>query len=430
MMQYSGSLLSVLLFCHTTLSSEVLWQRDLETRIVSPPVVWKDKIIVVSQDGGMTAFEADGSKAWERLLGTSISSHPVITKGGEIFVVVGGQKLLTLNLRGETIGEAAIDDCPFGPSAFFDGQGLLPAFSRRIYVANQRGEVNLIKQMPFAFISPVVVLQDGNIVGGTDKATLVKVSRDGQVLWEIPDILCSGKLAVNSGGEIFTPTSKNMLIFKSKDGALVGGYSSDTGTPSAIAISEQNRIFTVEKREQLEVLPRVRCFRATGELEWFAEVDQSVQGLAVDRAENVYCGTENGTFYCLSSTGTIQNTLNLTGKLTTPPVLTWDGRIYICSEAGILYCISAAAGLAHSPWPMSYGNPGLESDAETGLMAETNTLSILGKPGTAASLESSVTPDFRFPLLLEEFSLEEEITRVAISPTNGFYRLRLKSISP
>jgi outer membrane protein assembly factor BamB len=423
-MQYPVALLTLLLFSRAALSSEVLWERDLKTRIVSPPVVWEGKVFVASEDGRMTAFEGDGTKAWERLLGTSISSHPLITKSGEIFVVVAGQKVVTLDLLGQIVNEASVDDCPFGPSAFFDGQGLLPTVSGRLYLVNQRGEVNLIKRMAFSFISPVVILQDGNMVGGTDNGTLVKVNRYGQTLWEIPDILCSGKLAVNSLGEIFTPTSINMLIFKGEDGGLVGGYTSETGVPSAIAISEQNRIFTVEKRERLEVLPRVRCFRATGELEWFAEVDQSVLGLAVDRAENVYCGTEKGTFYSLSSTGAVQNVLNLTGKLTAP-VLSWDGKIYICSEAGILYCISAAAGLAHSPWPMSYGNPSLESDAETGLIATKNELSIIGRPGSNVSLESSPDALFDLPTLVETFSLNEEITRVSLERTNAFYRLKL-----
>jgi hypothetical protein len=215
-----------------------------------------------------------------------------------------------------------------------------------------------------------------------------------------------------------------MLIFDGKDGGLLGGYSSGTGLPSAIAISEQSRIFTVEKKDRLDILPQVRCFRPTGELEWNTEVDATAPGLAVDRAENVYCGTEMGSFYSLSQAGAIQNVLKLTGKLSVP-VLSWDGKIYICSEVGILYCISAAAGLAHSPWPMSYGNPSLESDAETGLLATKSELSIIGRPGTNVSLESSPDPLFNLPTLLSTFSLEAERTTISIESTNAFYRLRL-----
>jgi hypothetical protein len=125
-MQYTLSVLFALLCCRCSFSSELVWQRDLQTRLISPPVVWEGKVFVASENGQMTAFNTDGSKAWEQLLGTSISGHPVITKRGEILVVVAGQKLVILNLLGQKLSESAIDDCPFGPSAFFDGQGLLP----------------------------------------------------------------------------------------------------------------------------------------------------------------------------------------------------------------------------------------------------------------------------------------------------------------
>jgi outer membrane protein assembly factor BamB len=412
-----------------TPSAELLWQRSLDNELITyPPALWRDRVFIGTRGGAVVAFNENGEKLWERHLGHPTSVHLAGRRNGDV-VCAFGSDITVLDKDGALKWTKNIGTATFAPAIGFDGSIVvgIGVFAHKLYGLSADGEFQFKTSLAsmYGLMTAPVLLPDGGIaIGIEEKLGFVKVSRTGEVLWSIPWQNINEPMSVNNAGDIFAPSSENQMSIYSKDGNFLGGYQSDTGEPTSVIISEDGDILTCEKVGLFYgARPKIRRFTWDGDSKWEQEVDGDCKGMCVARDGSSYFGTMVGTLYSLSESGQIMNSLTLATNLSAPN-LSASGHLYIASDNGTLFCLKVPTGLAHSSWPMTYGGPALDNSVQTGLLADAEGLTVVGKPGTTVSLETSSTATFTNSTTLQTFELEDDSVKFVPTEKMGFFRLK------
>jgi outer membrane protein assembly factor BamB len=257
-------------------TGDELWNYSVSSSsgISSSPLVYANLVIVVSDDGTVTAVKQSGTKAWSVDLGTSVSSAPALFDG-------------TLYIGTEDGSVRAVAA---------DGSGIL-------WSASIGGT---ILGSPVALTDRVIVtyseLSGSDPTGGGVAA----VSYDGTVLWKTATAFSPGSAAVLSQGVV--AISSQGLSLLSLDGALqwTTSYGSDTPGGSPVTVNGLTYLVTNETSS------RIIAVNAAGTVEW----SETLDGLDVRASPSI----SDNMLYVASSGGKVIAFLLEGDGWTIPPV--------------------------------------------------------------------------------------------------------------
>jgi outer membrane protein assembly factor BamB len=234
------------------------------------------------------------------------------------------------------------------------------------------------------FSDPSIDNQD-NILIAADDARLTKMNSDGNVLWSFQDISATetGEIfmspSFDEDNNIYFGTTEGLLYCLSEEGTklwstkidgeiwtkpLIGkentvyfGTMGDSGKHEVMAVREGDIIWNFESEATStgfysspapginnEII--VACHDGylysvdseTGEKNWILQLAPRVDDSAisaspvVDSMGNIFIGTNEGYFYCISSAGDIRWEKNLESGHVSSAVLSEDGFIYLLTR--------------------------------------------------------------------------------------------------
>ena len=288
-------------------SGESKWNKNIGFSCVSSPTYYNDNIYVGSNNGLYVLDKDNGRIIWKRDI-SSISSKPVV-----------------------------INDVVYCGS--YDG------FVYAIDSSNG-DEIWSFKTNSEVYSSPVV---DKNIlfVGSSDNVFYAIDKNDGNMLWSYDsDGPISSSPIVNDGFVYFGSWDSNLYAVDIKSGELIWKFTAGWGIDSSPTIKEDT-VYFGSKDNNLYALDK-----KNGELKWIFTTDAGISSSPIVYGGYVFFGSEDGNIYALNvSCGdiiwkmspdySIEGIHNYKTKPIVSSPVAYDGKIFIGSTNGNIYCYDA-----------------------------------------------------------------------------------------
>ena len=296
-----------------------------------------------SYSGSLYAFNPDGTKKWEKQLGTT-GRPPVIGSDGTVFISARG-KLHAINPDGTT----KWDFNPIGsyvdtPTLGYDGT-IYIGTGEILYALNPDGTIKWEYETEGGG-SPVIG-PDGTFYVESGKK-LYALNPDGTIKWKSESGSYIGPPALDSNGTIYIGSGENKFYAFNPDGTIKWEFQTGGGVRSSPVIGGDGTIYLSSSHDKFYAV------NPDGTKKWEFQIGIHYwgAGLAVGSDGTIYVGSDDHRFYAINPNGTKRWEFETGNVVQSSPVIASDGTVYIGSDDNKLYALhSESAGLADSPWP-------------------------------------------------------------------------------
>jgi len=341
---------------------EATWQLSLGSGIDSSPAVGPTgNIYVGCLDNKLYAVSSSGTLLWTFTTQGEIHSSPAVGSDGTLYVGSNDSNLYAINSDGtqKWVFSAPSRSISSSPAIGNDGTLYVASEDSRLYAVNANGG-NASGNWPFsadsAITSSPAVASDGTIYMGSTGGILYAITSTGSLSWEFSDNFNIGSIhsspAIDGDGTVYfgsNNSADSSVYAVNSDGTLK--WTHPIGTPvlsspvirsdGSVLIGSGNGIFyALSQTDGSEV--------------WtYNRDDKEIPSSALVASDGmIYYGSNDEKVFALTSSGTLQWELIVTGLISTSPAMGFGGNIYVGTESGYLYAIETGSSqLAAGLWP-------------------------------------------------------------------------------
>jgi outer membrane protein assembly factor BamB len=338
--------------------SKIFWEHGkseevLGNAVYSSPIIVEETLYSTSWSGNITAIDATtGRQLWEKNIGWGSTSSPTVA---DDMVFVGSNNgLYALNKKtGEIIWENNIGVVSSKP-AFFDDTIFCGSHDGNVYAFDSEdGGLEWICTTNGGIYSSPIVNNNVLYIGSNDGRLYAIDISNGETIWsyKTDGPVCSSPL-VYDDVVYFGSWDNNLYALNSETGNLDWKFTAGWGIDSSPTIRDDvlyvgcsdNNLYAIDAED--------------GALKWIFTANADIQSSPTIYGGFVFFGCGDGKIYALdASNGAlvwsnapdyhIQGIYNYVTKPIVSSPVAYNGRIYIGSTNGKIYCFDA--GTYESP---------------------------------------------------------------------------------
>ena len=189
---------------------------DRAKHVFSSPLVTEDGLVVFgSQDGFITALDAEGKEAWRYKVGADVDGSAAAGIDGSIYIGADDGRMFALRADGSLKWSfVAQSDIRSSVAVAPDGSVYLSSFDGNLYSLDPAGNVNWMLPTGGRIAASPVLDADGVVYVGSQDDRLYAVTAEGRVRWNV-----EFPTDIDSSVAI---TEEGTLVVGSDDGRLRG----------------------------------------------------------------------------------------------------------------------------------------------------------------------------------------------------------------
>ncbi|MCD6498563.1 MAG: PQQ-binding-like beta-propeller repeat protein [Deltaproteobacteria bacterium] len=336
----------------------VLWRFATGARISGSVAIGRNGALFFgSHDGWVYALGHDGRLAWRFRTNDAIWGSPALADGGRL-VVIGSDDDHLYGLDANTgtlrfkvklgscrptvrIGKETVL-CDVDSSPMVDGRGHIFVGSDGLWALDTKGTILWHFGSGHVASSPMVG-PDGTVVFGSQNNQIVAVRAPGLVSWRhVAHDDVDSTVALGPGGTVYVGSDDGRFYALDRRGRLRWALRTEGPVRSSAAVSvdlvtvgsDDGRLYALDP--------------ASGRIRWvFATGGRVVSSPTIDAQGRIYVGSQDGRVYCLNKEGRLLWSLSLGRDVDSGPVIGRDGRLYVGCDDGRLYALGHADGRSH-----------------------------------------------------------------------------------
>jgi len=325
----------------------IRWDVSLGGNAAGAPVAVGDNIVFPVAGGMLVCLDTSGEDAWSVTLPDEINGTPAADSSGRVFVTCANARVYAYDADGAKAWERLVGFGCFAPAIGPDGRVYTGATDGRLYALDPAdGRILGFYQAGDDIRAPCVARPDGVIIFGCDDGGLYAVNPDFSLRWRYT---LGGNVrqspALGEEGRVYIGSDDNRLYAIDSAGGLLWTYETEADVKGEPAVgpggevwfgSDDNRLYRLDRDGAL-----VRSFTCSG----FVRACPSLA--ANGRA---YLGSYDGMLYALDDTSAVLWEVEGDGAVLFSPLLAPDGSVYFMA-GGTAYGCGGQGGPADSPWP-------------------------------------------------------------------------------
>lgn len=201
---------------------------------------------------------------------------------------------------------------------------------------------------------------DGTIYVGTSSGRFCAFNPDGSLRWQAAIGAVVASAAIGPDSTIYVLRSPDTLFAFRPDGSMRWKRAAANDVHAALAIAADGAIYLPTWEGSTNFL---LCLEPDGTERWRCATPWASAPAVIDRSGNVYLGTNQGTFLCITRTGSIRWTRTVGGAVTSAAAIAADGSIFFGADDGFCYCLNPDGTLR---WRSNLGTPIRQSPISIG----------------------------------------------------------------
>ncbi|MCB1217142.1 PQQ-binding-like beta-propeller repeat protein [bacterium] len=376
----------------------VRWKKDFGTTLQDSVLLTADgSVIVGTLDGALHSLDPTGELQWTVELENLYCSVPAIGPQGDIYLSTKEDTLLSISPDGvvnwRVPGEPARHRWN-NPAVAASGDIYIGLEESELAAYSSAGSLLWTVPMENGMHGTPAIGDDGRIYAARDQ--IIAINPDGSPDWrEDLQSRCVGSVSISIEGLLTHYDQYGILNIRSAGGQLLSDpldFDLDFGGARASPVhAVDGSMFAVSGTRYLAKLDQL------GSLEWKYGTEQyQLTPAVVDAAGRIYFCSNEGLLSCLSPQGRLEWNYRTAGNINSSPVINARGELLFSDSTGKLFCIGdpqPVGGLTALPdseqqrivlgWEGSDGADGYRLQLRTGGM-QPGAWQELGEPGPDA----------------------------------------------
>ncbi|MDH7517269.1 MAG: C45 family autoproteolytic acyltransferase/hydrolase [Candidatus Thermoplasmatota archaeon] len=333
--------------------SSILWKyetkgNELGNAVYSSPAISDNILYATSWNGEIFALDGKtGRQLWEKNIGCSSTSSPIIFDNTVYIGSSDGLYALDKN-SGDIIWAREDIGTVSSKSAFLEGVVYCSSHDNNVYALNsENGDLKWKFETKGEIYSSPVINKNVLYVGSNDGYLYAIDTKNGEVKWKYKtgQAICSSPL-ISNDFVYFGSWDNNLYALDAKTGKLKWRFTAGWGIDSSPVIykdmiyvgSEDNNMYALDVDD--------------GTLRWFFSTDGGIKSSPTVYGGFVFFGSSDGRFYAVNAEDGglewsvapdyhIEGIYNYVTKPIVSSPVACDGRIYVGSTNGKIYCFDA-----------------------------------------------------------------------------------------
>jgi len=323
----------------------------IEQKTQCTPAVAPDGTIYVGTfDGWFYALTSEGKERWRFKAGREIKSSPAVADDGTIYFGSRDRQLYALTPAGKLKWHFATGGwVDSSPGIALDGTIYFGSWDKTFYALKPDGALKWKFAVDGVVDSSPAIAADGTVYFGAHDKKFYALDPEGRLRWTFAtgaEITTSP--AIGRDGNVYFGSTDGLLYRLKADGTEVWRCRTDSGGNGSPVISESGNVIIAASQKTLVISPAGAVIWSWGSPDWVDSTPAVVRdGVFFSAPWRRLCAIAE-----IGFTGLWE--ANLTGNLSSSPVIGNHGEIYCCTDR----CLEALQPPvllwppAQSSWPM------------------------------------------------------------------------------
>ncbi|MBN1646881.1 MAG: PQQ-binding-like beta-propeller repeat protein [Spirochaetales bacterium] len=325
----------LLLFCsYPLLHADIvpLWDLTLGGKITTSPAVNGDNVYLVAEDRFLYSINAAGTLNWKLNIREWARDSLTIGPDGTIYVCTGFGNCLAVNKKGKLIWKFDLDDEPAGsPTIDFRGNIYIPTKGGKIFSISHTGRRKWILELPAPAAGAMTMDSDGTLYVATTDERIYAIDRFGEQRWVFLCAGIPGQVLPIADNLLVCGTDKNTIVALSKQGVFAWNVSFPAALHSVLL--SKGKIFGIDRHGLL------CCLDSQGNRIWSVMLNEFPSGgMLLGEVIHVFC--RSGTCYTVSQCGDLLETFMASSEFS-GSVLSNNGIIFAGNANWHVYAFNA-----------------------------------------------------------------------------------------
>ncbi|MBU0473582.1 MAG: PQQ-binding-like beta-propeller repeat protein [Bacteroidetes bacterium] len=303
-------------------NTEILFQKNIKTTLVAPPLFWNDKVYVADYTGLVSCFNLKGKLIWDYDTFGDITAKPIIIEDKLVVTTVQGELTIFDAVSGEQIETIGFDDYIVAPPVFF----------------NHTGVKNLILPKQTSSSTAIIIATASGKIYCYDFETL-------QEIWtnkEAKDMIETAPLVIGNQ-IIFGSWDTNIYSIDANNGSTIWKWKGNKSfyySPAACQLLTDGQFLYFTSPDKLVHAIDLRL----GTTKWEKKDYNAWEsiGISKNKKELYIKSVEDKLFVISAKNGSQIKTINVGFGLDTMPTepIEWNNKIVFSSQNGNIYRIN------------------------------------------------------------------------------------------